>query len=140
MISQDENEAADGGLPAVSGSPSPDDFPSLRSYWNHMDQFDKDHRTDTEKMHLDAMFQQYDALRKLGWSEACYCPKDGSRFLVIEAGSTGVFECHYQGEWPKGTYWTHSAGDLWPSRPILFKPLPENVQSPHAGEKGQDHE
>jgi hypothetical protein len=50
--------------------------------------------------------------------------KDGSRFLAIEAGSTGVYPCYYQGEWPKGSWWAEAHGDLWPARPVLWKPMP----------------
>lgn len=75
-----------------------------------------------EQACLDAMFEAYQRLKELGWNDACYCPKDGTVFSVIEAGSTGTFDCHYQGEWPDGSWWTHDKGDLWPSDPILFKP------------------
>src|SRR3990167_308171 len=67
------------------------------------------------------MFEAFQRLMELGWSEAIYCPKDGTVFEVIEAGSTGIFDCHYSGEWPKGSWWIHEKGDLWPSRPILFR-------------------
>lgn len=67
------------------------------------------------------MSEAYQRLMELGWKPAIYCPKDGTVFEVIEAGSTGIFDCHYGGEWPKGTWWTHDGGDLWPSRPILFR-------------------
>lgn len=67
------------------------------------------------------MFRGFDRLRQLGWRDACYCPKDGSTFEVIEAGSTGIHRAHYEGEWPTGTWWVHEDGDLWPSRPILFR-------------------
>lgn len=70
------------------------------------------------------MFRGFDRLRQLGWRDACYCPKDGSTFEVIEAGSTGIHRAHYEGEWPKGTWWIHEDGDLWPSRPILFRLIP----------------
>lgn len=64
-------------------------------------------------------------LKELGWNDACYCPKDGSEFLVLEPGSTGQHICVYSGEWPKGSYWIQDA-ELGPSpsSPILFKPLP----------------
>lgn len=68
-------------------------------------------------------------LKELGWSEACYCPKDGSEFEVIEAGSSGIHVAHYSGEWPKGCWWIHSDGDLWPSRPILWRPI-QGVRRP----------
>lgn len=75
----------------------------------------------TEQAALDAMFQAWYRLKELGWKEAIYCPKDGTLFFAIEAGSTGIHDCHYEGDWPDGSWWTHAAGDLWPSRPILFK-------------------
>jgi len=34
-----------------------------------------------------ALFEAFDRLRELGWREGIYCPKDGSEFEVIEAGS-----------------------------------------------------
>ena len=77
-----------------------------------------------------ALYQMGDAfarLKKLGWKEAIYCPKDGSTFDVIEAGSTGIHTAHYQGEWPKGGWWVHAEGDLWPSRPILWRPTPKTL-------------
>lgn len=71
---------------------------------------------------ISTMWNGYQRLRELGWREAMYCPKDGSTFEVIEAGSTGIFDCHYSGEWPNGHWWAHDGGDLWPSNPILFRP------------------
>ena len=53
--------------------------------------------------------------------EAIYCPKDGTVFSAIEAGSTGIFDCIYEGEWPDGAWWALEVGDMWPSHPILFK-------------------
>lgn len=63
-------------------------------------------------------------LKELGWRESMYCPKDGSLFKVIEAGSTGIFDCSYRGKWASGHFLIHDGGDLWPSHPILFKLLP----------------
>lgn len=60
-------------------------------------------------------------LKELGWQEAEYCPKDGSEFKAIEVGSTGIHDCVYLGDWPKGGWWVHD-GDTYPSRPILWKP------------------
>lgn len=74
---------------------------------------------------LSAMFDAWQRLKELGWRDAIYCPKDGSEFEVIEAGSTGVHRCLYQGEWPSGSWLISGDGDLWPSRPILFRLLPE---------------
>jgi hypothetical protein len=75
---------------------------------------------------IDAMFQAWYRLKELGWREAVYCPKDGSAFEVIEAGSTGIFDCRYSGEWPHGHYLIAAHGDIWPSRPILFRLYPKD--------------
>jgi hypothetical protein len=70
------------------------------------------------------MFEAVQRLKELGWNDAIYCPKDGSEFDAIEAGSTGIHRCHYDGEWPNGHWWVADNGDLWPSRPILFRKTP----------------
>lgn len=82
----------------------------------------------TEADALRVMFAAYTRLKELGWREAIYCPKDGSSFDVIEAGSTGVHRCHYQGKWPDGSWWIEEAHDLWPSRPILYRPSDERSE------------
>lgn len=76
-----------------------------------------------EKSAIDMMFSAWLRLKELGWSEACYCPKDESVFKVIESGSTGIHNCIYKGEWPTGSYWIVDDGDMCPSRPVLFKPV-----------------
>ncbi|KJV07991.1 hypothetical protein [Methylocucumis oryzae] len=78
----------------------------------------------TERDALTVMFAAFQRLKDLGFSEACYCPKDGSIFDAIEAGSTGIHSCHYDGEWPTGYYMIYSAGDLYPSNPILWRKKP----------------
>lgn len=71
---------------------------------------------------LRVMCDAYRRLEQLGWRNAVYCPKDGSIFDAIEAGSTGIHDCFYMGEWPSGSWKIVDEGDVWPSRPILFKP------------------
>jgi hypothetical protein len=61
-------------------------------------------------------------MRELGWRDAIYCPKDGTEFDAIEFGCGAAGTCHYDGEWPKGSWWMHSEGDLWSSLPVMFKP------------------
>ena len=75
----------------------------------------------TENDAISAMWSGYQRLKELGWKEAIYCPKDGSVFEVIEVGSTGIFDCSYSGEWPKGVWLLQDHGDLYPSRPVLFR-------------------
>ena len=70
---------------------------------------------------LTVLTQAFHRLKELGWREAMYCPKDGSYFEVIEAGSSGIHTCNYFGKWPNG-WWISEAGDLWPSHPILWRP------------------
>lgn len=74
-----------------------------------------------------ALFDAYIRLKDFGWNDAMYCPKDGSDFHVIEAGSTGKHRCVYEGEWPKGSWWIVEEGDMFPSRPVLFKAIPEQA-------------
>lgn len=76
-------------------------------------------RTEEEDALLQ-MFHGWDRLRRLGWKEIMYCPKDGTHFQAIEAGSTGIHDANYEGTWPDGHWWVFD-GDMWPSRPILFK-------------------
>lgn len=77
--------------------------------------------TPEERLSIDRMFEAWAALKRLGWRDAQYCPKDGREFDVIEAGSTGIHRCIYMGEWPTGTYMVLDGGDLYPSRPVLFR-------------------
>ena len=94
------------------------------------DRAERAERLPTEKAAIHAMFDAFDRLRELGWSEAVYCPKDGSSFDVIEAGSTGIHPCFYSGEWPTGYFMVGEGFDCGPSRPILFKLRPE-AQAKH---------
>ena len=64
----------------------------------------------------------HERLRDLGWRDAIYCPKDGTVFEAIEFGSTGIHDCHYEGNWPNGEWLVHDMGDLMPSRPVMFRP------------------
>lgn len=112
----------------TSGTPmgpsDPPDEPGISEIWRQAERREKDWREAGEVTHLKTMFEAYQALKACGWKEAMYCPKDGTRFLAIEAGSTGVHVCYYQGEWPDGHWWIEAAGDPWPARPILWKAMP----------------
>ena len=66
---------------------------------------------------LQTMHEAFRALMKLGWNAAMYAPCDGTTFLAIEAGSTGVHECTRD---EQRRFWTYD-GDVWPSQPILWK-------------------
>jgi hypothetical protein len=75
--------------------------------------------TAEERELLGAMFQAFRKLERLGWRESMYAPRDHSTFLAIEAGSTGIHECQCDRD---GKFWAYY-GDVWPSHPILWKPL-----------------
>jgi hypothetical protein len=79
--------------------------------------------TPEEALLLDASFANHEALKRLGWRDIMYCPKDGTMFLAIEPGSAGVHNCNYTGSWPDGSWWIYD-GDMWPAHPILFKAIP----------------
>lgn len=81
-----------------------------------------------EKSAIHMLFDAWQRLKDLGWREAQYCPKDGSSFEVIEAGSTGIFRAHYTGTWPDGSWWLEDSGDIYPSRPILHRLYPEDEE------------
>lgn len=98
---------------------------SLTRMWDEASKREKDWREQGEIPLLKKMHDACAGLKACGWREIQYCPKDGTRFLAIEAGSAGIHPCSYRGEWPNGTWWTEAHGDLWPSRPILFKSMPE---------------
>jgi hypothetical protein len=71
-----------------------------------------------ESAALNAIFHAVRDLREHGWMDAAYAPKDGSVFLAIEPGSTGIHECTRDSI----GFWIYD-GDTWPARPILWKPL-----------------
>jgi hypothetical protein len=51
---------------------------------------------------LDQASVARERLRKLGWNDGIYCPKDGNDFALIQWGSTGIHRGHYMGQWPDG--------------------------------------
>src|SRR6185369_8280407 len=69
--------------------------------WEHakQSQAERAERMPDEKAAIEALWSAHQRLHELGWKEPQYCPKDGTRFKVIELGSTGIFDCYYHGEW-----------------------------------------
>lgn len=78
--------------------------------------------SDAEQAAIQRLFEAYQELKRLGWNDAIYCPKDGTHFESIEVGSTGIHDTNYQGKWPDGSWWIFD-GDVWPAHPCLFKML-----------------
>jgi hypothetical protein len=77
----------------------------------------------TETSAIKAMMAAYVRLTELGWASAIYCPKDGTPFFAIEAGCGAAGICHYDGDWPSGTWWMHDGLESYPSRPILWRAI-----------------
>jgi hypothetical protein len=75
----------------------------------------REDRMPDEKAAISALWDAHQRLKELGWREPQYCPKNGTRFRVIELGSTGVFDCYYQGEWPTGHYMVMDDRDIYPT-------------------------
>ncbi len=72
-------------------------------------------RMPDEQAAIRALHDAHTRLKELGWKEPQYCPKNGTRFKVIELGSTGIFDCYYSGEWPKGHYMVMDERDCYPT-------------------------
>lgn len=72
---------------------------------------------------LNTLNEAYTRLKELGWNDACYAPYSG-KLEFIEAGSSGIHKgsC-FKAKWATGNrgFWIYGEGDLWPSRPILFR-------------------
>ena len=101
----------------------------IRAMWAAADKKAKDWREAGEVKLLERMHDAWAGLKQCGWKEAIYAPKDGTRFLSIEAGSTGVFPCYWMdNKLNGGGFWSEAHGDLWPANPVLWKPLPSNVE------------
>jgi hypothetical protein len=119
------DEGYHGHMTMADGSHAPLSKDDAAALWRRAEEVERDRaeRWPTDQHAISAMTDAFHRLKTLGWREAMYCPKDGTAFEVIEAGSSGIHTCHYDGEWPTGTWWVHGEGDLWPSRPILFRPI-----------------
>jgi len=104
--------------------------PNLREIWAAADKKAKDWREAGEESLLLQMVDAREGLKSLGWRDGQYAPKDGTRFLSIEAGSAGVFPCYWMTNkhMPEGGgFWSEAHGDLWPAKPTLWKPMPSNA-------------
>src|SRR6266704_388718 len=98
--------------------------------WAHAKQKETDraeHMPD-EKSAIEALWSAHQRLKELGWKESQYCPQDGTRFRVIALGSTGVFDCYYSGEWPKGHYMLMDEHDCYPTSTgvAMYRLYPED--------------
>jgi len=87
-------------------------------------------RMPDEQAAIRALWDAHQRLKELGWHEPQYCPKDGTQFKVIELGSTGIFDCYYQGDWPKGHYMVMDEHDCYPTSTgvAMYRLYPEDEE------------
>lgn len=104
-----------------------DSWTELRRHWAECAKTERKWAEPREKPYLEMMRVARMELERQGWQDIVFCPKDGSWFLAICAGSTTVFPCCYRGDWPTGGWWVAEAGDEWPARPTLWKPMPSAI-------------
>lgn len=111
----------------TDGTHVPLTFEEARAMWESIERKEAAtaEKLPTEQSCIDAICEAYHRLQKLGWQDPIYCPKDGSTFKVIEAGSTGIFDCVYEGKWPDGHWISFDEHDAYPCRPVAFKLYPE---------------
>lgn len=79
-------------------------------------------REDAELPHVLALFEAWNALKRLGWQEPRYFhfPAEGQEFEMIELGSTGIHRAVVRGLDPPKTCWVDYE---WPSQPFLVRKL-----------------
>lgn len=75
-------------------------------------------RLPDEQAAIRAILDGFHRLKELGWRDATYAPTDNSPIEMIEAGSSGIHTGYRDSE---RRFWIEGDGDLWPSRPILFR-------------------
>ncbi len=112
-----------GHMTMADGSHVPLSEDEAEALWEKVqaDDADRKARIPDEQTALRLMMDAYIRLKDLGWNDIDYCPKDGSWFDSISVGSTGIHQCHYEGKWPSGRWLVADGGDLWPSRPALYR-------------------
>jgi hypothetical protein len=86
-------------------------------------------RMPDEAAALRQMFDAWTRLKELGFKEARHAPR-GHVVQVIEVGSTGLHEGYLDEKTKSALFWLLDNGDLWPSRPILYRPIPETSPPP----------
>jgi len=93
-----------GHLTHVDGSHTMLSSDEAKALWEECEEARRK-RAESMPTFLGAMSAISDAqqrMTELGWRPAIYCPKDRSRFAVVQFGSTGIFAGRYRGEWPEG--------------------------------------
>lgn len=80
----------------------------------------------TDQDAVNALWRARYRLEELGWKDTRYA-KDGTEAQIIELGSAGIHFGRKDGD----CWWiADKGGDLWPSRPVLFKPSSGDKREP----------
>ncbi len=98
-----------------------DDMPNFRAMWAEADKTELPLRKAMATAEMEIITALTNELRRHGWAEAIYCPKDHSIFWGWDPLCAAPYECYYEGEWPKGSWFAAVHGDIWPARPVLWK-------------------
>ncbi len=126
----DTGERDEHGLPIYRHEPITET--EAKALWKGMEKAQKERaaRMPDEQSAIDAMQEAWTRLKELGWNDSRYCPKDGTSFKIIELGSTGIFDCRYQGEWPDGMYMVSDDRDIYPTScgVAMYKLLPADEE------------
>ena len=80
--------------------------------------------TAEERAALQQHFAAIETLKSLGWRTMDTAPTDGTTILLVEPHSTGIFRGRMLDAGAAGGAWfAEDTGDLWPSDPMLWKPV-----------------
>lgn len=76
---------------------------------------------------LERLHAAWADLRKEGWQDILYAPKDGTEVEIIEVGSCGIHKAVWfsYGHDPLNTCGSFFVDGEWPSNPILFRLIKE---------------
>lgn len=77
------------------------------------------------RIEIEKLTAAFQALQNLGFQQIMYAPTDGTEIEVIELGSSGIHKAHHM----DSGFWVASHGDLWPSRPVLWRKIKQPLSS-----------
>ena len=109
-------------------------FTDLRKHWNDSAEKERPKREAWAHPNMQQICHLTNEMRNEGWSEISYCPKDGSSFLAWNPLCSLPYICTYSGKWPDGKWWAHVDGDVWPDKPMMWKPIPSDKLMMDAGD------
>lgn len=106
-------------MPCMCQSTDPDIGKKILAAVEKNRAYDADQMPD-EAAALRVMQRAHQRLKDLGFYDAQHCPRDGVTRQFVEVGSSGIHE----GYRDNTGVWLFDGGDLWPSRPVLYRNKP----------------